>query len=227
MQGRIYMVATPIGNLQDITSHALDILKQVKLIFAEDTRVTGKLLRRFEINTPVNSYHSHSDHEKKLFILNKLLNGEDIALVTDAGTPGISDPGNELLNFLYENLDNIEVFPVVGASSVTAVLSISGFNTNKFLFLGFWPKSNTKDYFDIVKEGRFTTVYFDSPHRALKNLRKISEIVGLNRRVLVAFELTKMHERHFRAKIAEVINSLQEYKSMKGEVVVVIENASL
>lgn len=225
--GKIYMVATPIGNLQDITSHALNILKSVNLIVAEDTRVTQKILRHYDIKANIVSYHAHSSLEKKLFILNKLLNGENIALVTDAGTPGISDPGNELLDFLYENLDNLEVYPIAGASSVTAALSISGFNANKFLFLGFWPKSSNNEYFDLVKQGQFTIIYFDSPHRLLKNLHKIKDFVDPERRVLVAFELTKMHERHFRGKISEVIKSLEEYKSMKGEVVVVIENSSL
>jgi len=250
--GKIYMVATPIGNLADITMRAIDILSSVDLILAEDTRITRKLLDKYNIKTPLQSYHAHSSHEKKLLILNKLMQGESIALVTDAGTPGISDPGNELLDFLYEQIPHqvrddsrkhngnvippvrriggdrdpgsIQIIPIPGVSSLTAALSISGFKTGSFTFLGFWPKSTNKHYLDIVKNAEFTVCYFDSPHRVLKNLYKLAEVVNKNRRVLVSRELTKIYETKYRGTISEVIKMLEEEKKLKGEIVVVVES---
>lgn len=223
MTGKLYMVATPIGNLQDITLRALEILKNVDLILAEDTRVTRNLLSKFEIKTSIESYHQHSTIEKRLFILNKILNGESIALVTDAGTPGVSDPGNELLDFLYENVDILEVVGVPGASSLTTVISVSGFDCQKFSFLGFFPKKTSLIELDIFNKADFATIYFDSPHRVLKNLEKLTEIINENRRVLVARELTKMYETLYRGTLDEVIKKLKAEKNVKGEIVVVVE----
>lgn len=228
MNGKLYMVATPIGNLGDISFRALETLKSVKLILAEDTRVTRKLLTRYEISTPFESYHQHSDITKKLYILNKLLNGEDIALVTDAGTPGISDPGNELVDFLLSSTsEKLDIIPIPGPSSLTAVLSVCGFNVSHFLFLGFLSKRDILIDLDIVGRSNISCVYYDSPFRMLKNLEKLVDFVGPDRRVLVSFELTKMHEKHFRGRISEVLETLQNESNLKGEVVVVVEGKSL
>ena len=227
MTGKLYMVATPIGNLQDISLRALDTLKSVELIIAEDTRVTRKLLSKFEIKTPLESYHQHSSIEKKLYILNKILNGENIALVTDAGTPGISDPGNELVDFLISSTsEKLDILPIPGASSLTAVLSVCGFDVGVFLFLGFLAKKDTLIDLDIVKNSKCSVVYYDSPFRVLKNLEKLIDFVGPDRRVLVSFELTKMFEKHFRGKISEVLETLKKESNLKGEVVVVVEKGA-
>lgn len=219
--GTLYIVATPIGNLDDVTKRAIDTLKSVELVLAEDTRVVQKLLSHFEIKKEVESYHQHTVEDKKLFILKQLMDGKDIALVSDAGTPGISDPGNELIDFLYENIA-LKVIPIPGASAVSTALSVCGFDVSKHLFLGFWPKKKTKKTIDLIKLANVPFVYFDSPHRIIKNLAKLAEELG-NRRVFIGRELTKMHETHYRGNIEDIIKDLQGEKHLKGEVVVVVE----
>lgn len=245
----LYIVATPIGNLEDITLRALNTLKNVDLILAEDTRVTGKLLKHFEIPTPMKSYHQHSSDLVKQEILGLLMQGKDIALVTDAGTPGISDPGNELLDFIFEHTtfrssllrgvalgdqpeaqraeslstsDNFQVSPIPGPSALATAISVSGFNMSKFVFLGFLPKKKRKKVFEWLKVGKINFVFFDSPYRVIKSLEEIKSEFGDEIRVFVARELTKLHESLYRGKIDEVIQSLKVGK-VKGEVVVLIE----
>lgn len=221
--GSLYVVATPIGNLDDISKRALDTLKSVNLVLAEDTRVALKLLNHFEIKTKLESYHQHSSTEKKLEILNMLLNGADVALVSDAGTPGISDPGNELVEFLLQNSKDIKIIPIPGASAVSTALSICGFDVSEHLFFGFWPKKKAKKLLDIISSTKLSFVYFDSPHRVVKNLQKIGEELGSDRRVFIGRELTKIHETHYRGTIEEVLKELQAEKFLKGEIVVLVE----
>jgi 16S rRNA (cytidine1402-2'-O)-methyltransferase len=222
MTGTLYIVATPIGNLEDITLRALKVLKEVDLILAEDTRVTSKLTTHYQIPTPIKSYHQHSTDKKKLHIFSELVKGKNIALVSDAGTPGISDPGNELIDFLLDKEPGIKIVPVPGASAIAASLSISGFAVSKFLFLGFLPKKKRTKLFNWLKEGKIAFAFYESPNRILKTLDFLEEQVGGDRRVLVARELTKLHETLYRGQLSEVIAQL-ENENIKGEIVVIVE----
>lgn len=221
MSGTLYIVATPIGNLEDITSRAIKTLKEVDVILCEDTRVTKKLLMHYEIDNHILSYHHHSSESKKEEILNLLLTGKDMALVTDAGTPGISDPGNELIDFLLNKTD-IKIIPIPGASALTSALSVSGFKTNNFVFLGFMPKKGKTKLFNWLKEGKINFIYYESPYRVLKTLNEIRDHFGSEVRVVVAREMTKMFEEIVRGNISKVIEKLQN-SLVKGEIVVVVE----
>jgi len=219
--GTLYIVATPIGNLEDITFRAVRILKEVDLILAEDTRVSGKLLKHYDIKKPLLSYHQHSSEKKRLDILSHLVNGKNLALISDAGTPGISDPGNELIDYLLTREPNIKIVPIPGASAVVTSLSISGFRANKFIFLGFLPKKKRKRLFEWLVLSKMTFAFYESPKRLVKTLNELSEAFG-KRRVLVARELTKLHETLYRGEFVEVLAGLGD-KNIKGEVVVVVE----
>ncbi len=222
MPGSLYIVATPIGNLEDISLRALRILKEVDLILAEDTRVTSKLLSHYDVDTHTLSYHQHSSEKKKESILNQLVNGQNLALVTDAGTPGISDPGNELINYLLEKDARINIVPIPGASAVTTALSVSGFKTNKFVFIGFLPKKKRKKLLNWLKESKVTFAFYESPKRITKTLGVLMEYFGEEKRVLVARELTKLYESLYRGKISDVIEEMSS-KTIKGEIVVIVE----
>jgi 16S rRNA (cytidine1402-2'-O)-methyltransferase len=222
MSGTLYIVATPIGNLEDITFRAIRILKEVDLILAEDTRVTGNLLKHYEIVRPTLSYHQHSDDRKKEEILMELMSGKNIALVTDAGTPGISDPGNELIDYLLERDPEIKIVPIPGASAITGALSICGFYVNDFVFLGFLPKKKRIKLFNWLKEGKIAFAFYESPKRILKTLEVLEENFGENKRIYIGRELTKMYEDYYRGTISEVSQKLQKEK-MRGEIVVVVE----
>lgn len=214
------MVATPIGNLEDITLRALKALKAVDLIIAEDTRISSYLLKYYDIDKPILSYHQHSGENRKLQILNELTEGKNIALMTDAGTPGVSDPGNELIDFLLSYAPDLKVIPVAGASSLTAALSVCGFNMKEFVFLGFMPKKKKSKIFDMLRNFRLPFVFFESPSRVVRTLSVLKEEFG-DVRILVARELTKVHESISRGRISEVLDSLP--KRIKGEIVVVVE----
>ena len=226
--GTLYVVATPIGNLDDISKRALETLSNVDLVLAEDTRVAGKLLAHLSLNKPVESYHQHSSLDTKYLILNTLLSGKNVALVSDAGTPGIADPGNELIDFIYQNSGlpapqtSIQIIPIPGPSAVNAALSVCGFNVSKYLFLGFWPKKKHSKLIKTIQSVQMPFVFFESPHRIIKTLEKLtSELSG--RRVFIGRELTKMHETHYRGNLAKVIDELKAEKFLKGEIVVVVE----
>jgi 16S rRNA (cytidine1402-2'-O)-methyltransferase len=228
MVGTLYIVATPIGNLEDITLRAIRILSEVDLILAEDTRVTRKLTshlfdNNFRPTTNLISYHHHSNQKKKLEILRYLIEGKNIALVTDAGTPGISDPGNELIDFLLEKEPNIKIVPIPGVSAITSALSISGFNVNKFLFLGFLPKKKRKKLFEWIKEGKISFAFYESPKRILKTLAVLKEEFGEDKRILIAREMTKLHETLYRGMIKNVIGEFVK-STVKGEIVVIVED---
>jgi 16S rRNA (cytidine1402-2'-O)-methyltransferase len=221
MSGILYIVATPIGNLEDITFRAIKVLNKVDIILAEDTRVTSKLAVKYNLRSVILGYHQHSPDSKKLEILRYLTEGKNIALVTDAGTPGISDPGNELIAFLFENNPEIKFVPIPGPSAIITSLSIAGFDVNKFVFIGFMPKKKKEKLLRWLNDGKITFSYYDSPHRVVSNLIDIKKVLGEDAKVFVARELTKIYETVYRGKIGEVINDL-ENKPIKGEIVVVV-----
>ena len=221
----LYIVATPIGNLEDITLRALEILQSVDLILCEDTRVTSKLLAHYEIKKPLQSYHQHSKLAKVERILEAFEEGKNIALVSDAGTPGISDPGGMLVEAVAKRFsDSVVVVPIPGANAALAVLSVSGFPTDRFLFLGFPPhKKGRKTFFDEVAAREETQVFYESKHRIEKALTELAPRLA-DRPIIVARELTKQFETIYRGTAAECLAKLQHDKIL-GEFVVVIRKS--
>lgn len=217
----LYIVATPIGNLEDISKRALRILSEVDLILCEDTRVTQKLLNFYNIKKQTLSYHQHSKLGKIDYILDSLKQGKDLALVCEAGTPGISDPAGKLVAEVY-NL-GFKVCPIPGPSALTAAASISGFPTDKFLFLGFPPqKKKRKKFFEEVVGSKYTVIFYESPYRIERTLSELSKLSQLSgREIVVARELTKKFETIYRGTIEEVIEKLEKDK-IKGEFVVIV-----
>lgn len=217
---KLYIVATPIGNLKDISIRALHILGEVDLILCEDTRVTKKLLEHYNIKTPIESYHQHSKIRKINYIVDLLKQGKNLALVSDSGTPGISDPGNRLIKMINDQLPMTNIVPIPGASAVTTIASISGFPMDKFIFLGFPPhKKGRQKFFKEVVEYKYPVIIYESPYRILKTLKELSELENFD--IVVGRELTKMFETIYRGEIKDVINQLEKSK-IKGEFVVVI-----
>ncbi len=215
------MVATPIGNLEDITLRAIRILKEVDLIACEDTRVTGKLLKHYEIDTKMISLHSHSKQNKFDLIMNKLINGEDVAYTTDAGTPGISDPGFALIREIKKNKE-IDVFPIPGASAVAAAVSVSDLVNKEFFFAGFLPKKKGRQTkFKELKEIDAPVVIYESAMRLERTLTDIKEYFGEDTEVFVAREMTKMFEECWGGKVEEVLKNLKNHK-IKGEIVLIV-----
>ena len=220
--GNLYIVATPIGNLADITFRAVDILKSVDLILCEDTRQTRKLLNNYSITAKTNSYHQHSKISKLDFIIDELKKGRNIAVVSDAGTPGISDPGNKLVEYVVEKLPAVKIIPIPGVSAVVSALSISGFPTDKFNFLGFVPhKKGREKLFKEIVESKETVAFYESTHRILKTLEQLKSFLNKGRKIVVCRELTKMFETIYRGNVDEVLEALSQDK-VKGEFVVVV-----
>jgi 16S rRNA (cytidine1402-2'-O)-methyltransferase len=218
----LYVVATPIGNLEDFSFRALRILKEVDLILCEDTRVTKKLLGHYNIDTKTLSYHQHSKLKKIDYILDLLKEGKNLALVTDSGTPGISDPGNKLVSLIVEKIRDVEIVPIPGSSALTAAVSISGLPMDKFLFLGFPPaKRKRRKFFQKVIESEYPVILYESPHRILKTLNEL-RIMDKELRIVVARELTKKFEVTYRGRITKVISQLPKGE-IKGEFVVIVE----
>lgn len=219
--GQLSIVATPIGNLDDITARALETLKAVDLVLCEDTRETKKLLDHYGIKTPTLSYHHHSGVAKIREIIDLLGEGKHLALVTDAGTPGICDPGNYLVRQLtISNEQLIKITPIPGPSAVIAALSISGFLTDRFLFLGFPPhKKGRQTFFKDVGESEHTTVFYESNHRIGKCLSELSAVLSPNQQLCVCRELTKKFESIYRGTIGQII---EQKIPEKGEFVIVI-----
>lgn len=218
----LYIVATPIGNLKDITLRALEILKSVDLILCEDTRVTKKLLLKYEIEKPLWSYHQHSRLNKIEQIINELSLGKNIALVSDAGTPGISDPGGILIQTVYEKLgDDVKIVPIPGVNAAITALSISGFPADNFHFLGFPPnKKGRKTFFEKIAKIEETIVFYESKYRIEKALLELEKVIGI-RQMIVCRELTKQFETIYRGSAGECLESLRKDKIL-GEFVVVI-----
>ena len=219
-KGILYIVSTPIGNREDITLRALRTLKEVDLIAAEDTRHTGLLLRHFGIQTPLTSYFEGNELKKRDFILSRLKQGVRVALVSDAGTPGISDPGFRLIQLVIEN--QIPVVPIPGPSAAIAALSVSGLPTDAFLFKGFLPHKSKKrrGLLEQVEGVRETIIFYESPHRIIETLKDISDILG-DREMVLARELTKIYEEILRGRVSEIQKQITGRK-IKGEITLVI-----
>jgi len=218
------VVSTPIGNLEDITLRALRVLKEVDLIAAEDTRKTGILLQHYQIKTKTTSYHDFNKEKKTPYLLNELKSGKDLAIVSDAGTPGISDPCFYLVNNAIK--EKIEIVPIPGASALLSALVVSGLPTDRFVFEGFLPSKKTKriEKLNLLKSEKRTLIFFESPYRLIQILKNLNEVFG-ERRIVVARELTKKFEEIIRGKITEVLNYF-ERKKVKGEMVIVVEGES-
>jgi len=224
MPGHLFVVATPIGNLQDVSMRAREVLTSVDGILCEDTRVTAKLIASFELQKPLISYHQHSTEQRTQDILASLRGGKNFALVTDAGTPGISDPGGKLVEAVVHAFGSEAIIsPIPGPNAAVAALSISGFPTDAFLFLGFPPhKKGRQGYFTRVAECEDTVVFYESTHRILKTLDQLGALIG-DRPVVVGRELTKMHEEVVQGTPEEVRDHYKNNPTtVRGEFVVIV-----
>ncbi|MDP5106906.1 MAG: 16S rRNA (cytidine(1402)-2'-O)-methyltransferase [Polaribacter sp.] len=218
---KLYLVPTPIGNLEDMTFRAIRILKEVDFILAEDTRTSGKLLKHFEISTQMHSHHMHNEHKSVKGIVQRIQNGETCALISDAGTPAISDPGFLLTRACVEN--NIEVDCLPGATAFVPALVNSGLPNDKFVFEGFLPvKKGRQTRFLLLAEENRTMIFYESPHKLIKTLGSFVEYFGADRQVSVSRELTKMFEETIRGTATEVLAHYTN-KPPKGEIVVIVE----
>ena len=218
---KLFLVPTPIGNLEDMTFRALRILKEVDCILAEDTRTSGKLLKHFEIDTPMQSHHMHNEHKSVNTIIDRLKNGESFALISDAGTPAISDPGFLLSRACIENDIEIECLP--GATAFVPALVNSGLPNDKFVFEGFLPvKKGRQTRLKLSSEESRTMIFYESPHKLIKTLTNFAEYFGEDRKVSVSRELTKLYEETIRGTAKEVLNHYTQ-KPPKGEIVIVVE----
>ena len=219
MKGKLYLVATPIGNLDDITLRAIDTLKKVDIIFAEDTRHTLKLLNHLNIKKPLDSYYKEIENEKYKAIIEKLLEGKNVAVVSDAGTPAISDPGEIIVKEAIKN--EIEIIPIPGACALVNALIASGLNTREFIFVGFLPVNlkEKKEKLNDLKNEDKTLIFYEAPHKIKNTLNTMQEILG-NRKVVLARELTKIHEEFIRCHLDEAI---EKTENLKGEFVILVE----
>ncbi|MCD6435104.1 MAG: 16S rRNA (cytidine(1402)-2'-O)-methyltransferase [Clostridiales bacterium] len=224
MAGKLIVIPTPIGNLKDITTRAIEALQSVDLIAAEDTRHTLKLLNYFEIKNSLFSYHEHNKREAGEKLINRLLKGDTIGIVTDAGMPGISDPGSDLIKEAISNGIDIEVLP--GPSAFVNGLILSGLDTKEFYFIGFLDRNKKvrKKKLNEMKDLRVTLIFYEAPHRIISVLKDISEVLG-NRKISLAREITKKFEEVLRGTVNEIIEILQS-RSIKGEFVIVVEGNS-
>ena len=223
MKGKLYLVATPIGNLEDITLRALRILKEVDLIAAEDTRHTLGLLNHFEISKPLISYYKQNEKTKSEILIQKLLEGKNVAVVSDAGTPGISDPGEEIVKVAIEN--GVEIIPVPGACAFVNALIASGLSSKEFAFVGFLSaaKKEKRDKLEEIKYETRTMIFYEAPHKLKGTLEEMLDILG-DRNIVLARELTKIHEEFIRDRIS---NILARIENIKGEFVILVEGNSI
>ena len=222
----LYIIATPIGNLQDISARAIDTLRSVDLILCEDTRITKKLLDHYGIEKPTLSYHEHSRLKKIEYIIELLKQGKNLALVSDAGTPGISDPGNKLIKEIIGVGLPLNIVPIPGVSAVTAVASVSGFATDRFVFMGFPPvKKKRKKFFEEVFNSKYPVIFYESPYRIIKTLSELQSLVISHKssvNLVVCREMTKKFETIYRGTIEEVIKQIEK-DIIKGEFVVIVD----
>lgn len=218
-KGNLYIIATPIGNLEDITLRAIRILKEVDLIAAEDTRHTLKLLNHLEISKPLISYHRHNEEIRTEELIKELKTGKNIGLVSDAGTPGICDPGEEIIKKCIE--ESIKVVPIPGACAMINALITSGISTKEFIFLGFLPlnKKSRKEKLEEIKNANKTIILYEAPHKLKNTLNDLSDILQ-SREVVLARELTKIHEEYIRGTVKELI---EKTDNLKGEMILIIE----
>lgn len=220
--GRLILVATPVGNLKDMTFRAVETLQDVDLILAEDTRVSGMLLKHFNIETPMASFHQYNEHKVVHRFVDRLLSGDTLALITDAGTPAISDPGFLIVREAIEKGIDIESLP--GATSIIPALVVSGLPADRFYMEGFLPhKKGRKTRLEDIANRKETVVLMESPYRLLKTLEQLTEYCDEERRVCVCRELTKLHEEHARGTLKEVLADFQQRQAIKGEIVIVLE----
>ena len=224
-KGTLYLLATPIGNLQDMTLRGIEVLKNVGLIAAEDTRNSIRLLNHFDIHTPMTSYHEHNRFEKAEELVEKLKEGTDIACITDAGTPGISDPGEVLVKRCIE--EGIPVTSIPGPAALINALILSGFSTRRFRFEGFLPtdKKERKDVLSGIEKDPATLIFYEAPHRLLKTVESLYQALG-ERNAAFCRELTKVHEEILRLPLSEAVRHYTE-EAPRGEYVIVIEGADL
>lgn len=221
MTGKLYLVPTPIGNLKDMTFRAIETLQGADLILAEDTRNSGVLLKHYEINTPMRSYHAHNEHQVTEEIIQQLLSGKTYALITDAGSPGISDPGYLLAKACVEN--GIEVQALPGATAFVPALTVSGLVSNEFVFIGFLPvKKGRQTKLNEIKEEKRTLILYESPHKITKTLKDLAAFLGGDRKASLSREITKKFEETLRGTLAELV-LVSEQRNLKGEMVLVIE----
>ncbi len=220
-KGTLYVVATPIGNLEDITHRAVRVLREADLIACEDTRHTAKLLQHYQIEKPTISYHEHNEAARAEELVSKLEQGLTIAQVSDAGMPGISDPGYRVIKLAIER--GIHVVPVPGPSAAIAALAVSGLPTDSFQFLGFLParSGERRNVLEALRDAQLTTVVYEAPHRVVETMKDVVEILGPERPVVLARELTKVHEEFIRGSAAELSAEL-ERREVKGEITLVI-----
>ena len=223
MIGKIFLVATPIGNLEDMTFRALDVLKSVDIIAAEDTRHTLKLLNHYNISKPLISYYKEIEKNKSDVIISKVVEGKNIAIVSDAGTPCISDPGEELVKKAISV--GIDVIPIPGACAFVNSLIVSGMNTREFCFVGFLPthKKEKKEKIEELANETKTIILYEAPHRIIDTLTSLREILG-DRNICIVRELTKIHEEKIRGKISQIISEMQD---PKGEMVIILEGSNI
>ncbi len=221
MLGTLYVVATPLGNLEDLSPRAVKTLREVDLIACEDTRQTRKLLNHFAIQTPTTSYHEHNEEAKAPVLITKLQEGKAIALVSDAGTPLLSDPGHRLVHACREN--EIPVYSIPGPSAATAALSVSGLPANRFLFIGFLPRRAglQREMLKSFSQEEATLLIYLSPHGLLPTLKRIVEVLG-NRRAFLIREMTKLHETHYFGRLKELLTTLEQERA-RGEYTLVLE----
>ena len=220
-KGTLYIVATPIGNLEDITLRAIRILKEVDLIAAEDTRHTLKLLNHLEIAKPMISYHRHNEEVRTDHLIKELEEGKSIALVSDAGTPGICDPGEEIIKKCID--ENITIVPIPGACAMINALICSGISTKEFLFIGFLPlnKKTRKEKLEEIEKSNKTIILYEAPHKLKNTLDDLSKVLE-ERKIVLARELTKIHEQYLRGTVEEI---KKQTENIKGEIVIIIEGA--
>ncbi|NOX35231.1 MAG: 16S rRNA (cytidine(1402)-2'-O)-methyltransferase [Deltaproteobacteria bacterium] len=223
--GTLYVVATPIGNLEDITFRAVKTLKQVDLIAAEDTRHSKKLLSHYDIRTKLISCHEHNEAIKAPKIISHLKNGLNIALISDAGTPSISDPGYQLVTAVAK--EHISVIPIPGCSAAIAGLSVSGLATDAFLFLGFLPKKQQKQKkaLEVLKNETPTLIFYESPRRIKNLITNMLNVLG-DKKACLAREITKLHEEHIRGNLSEILKTLEERKKIKGECTLLVQGGA-
>ena len=222
-EGILYIVATPIGNLEDITLRAINTLKNVDLIAAEDTRHTLKLLNHLNISKPMISYYRHNEELRSEELVNKIKEGKNIALVSDAGTPGICDPGQKIIKKCIE--EKITIIPIPGACAMINALILSGLNTDEFTFIGFLPlnKKNRNKKLDEIKNTTKTIILYEAPHKLVTTLKDLKNIIG-ERKIVLARELTKIHEEFIRGDIDNLIENAER---IKGEIVIIIEGSNV
>ena len=221
MSGKLYLVPTPIGNLKDMTFRAVEILKESDVVLAEDTRNSGILLKHYEISTPMRSYHMHNEHQATEDIIRQLKDGQTISIITDAGTPGISDPGYLLAKECVANDIKIECLP--GATAFVPALVVSGLPNNEFTFIGFLPvKKGRKTKLDSLVEEKKTMVFYESPHKIGRTLKDLAETFGNERKASLSREISKKFEETLRGSLIELAE-IAEKRNLKGEMVLVVE----